>query len=89
MFIGPCPHRDRECPIGSNFCMFYLIKISFTLSELVYLMEMFSLLRLKRFFSYPECGHSRWMKPENLGYFFFKERGLVVAFRVLKLVIDI
>jgi hypothetical protein len=52
-------------------------------------MEMFRLLRLKRFFSYAESGHSRWMKPENLGYFIFKERGLVVAFRVLKLVIDI
>ncbi len=36
------------------------------------------------FFPYSECGHNRWIKQENLGYFFFKERGLVAAFWVLK-----
>jgi hypothetical protein len=40
------------------------------------------------FFPYSECGHNRWIKRENLGYFFFKEKGLVVAFWVLKLIVD-
>jgi hypothetical protein len=40
------------------------------------------------FFPYSECGHKRWIKPENLGYFFFNERGLVAALWVLKLAID-
>jgi hypothetical protein len=35
-----------------------------------------------------ECGHNRWIKQENFGYFFFKERGLVAAFWVLKLAND-
>lgn len=44
-FFGPCPHMD--CCIGPKFCNFYLMKIGFTLSELVYLMKMFKLLKLK------------------------------------------
>jgi hypothetical protein len=46
-FVGPYPHMDKSCHIGSNFCSFYLLKIGFTLSESVYLMKMFKLLRLK------------------------------------------
>jgi hypothetical protein len=49
-FIGPCPHRDRDCRIGSKFCKFYFIRASFTLCELVYLVKMFRSFRLKRIF---------------------------------------
>jgi hypothetical protein len=42
-FIRPCPHRDKDYHIQSNFCNFYLIKIGFTLGEQVYLVEMFKL----------------------------------------------
>jgi hypothetical protein len=37
--FGPCPHRDSEYCIGSNFWKFYLIRIGFTLSEPVSLVE--------------------------------------------------
>jgi hypothetical protein len=50
-------------------------------------MNMFKLLRLG-FFPSSECGHNRWIKQENLEYFFFTERGLVAAFWVLKLAIE-
>jgi hypothetical protein len=39
---------DRDDLIRSNFWKFYLIKISFTLRELVSLVEMFRLFRLER-----------------------------------------
>jgi len=29
-FVGPCPHRDRDYRIGSNFWKFYLIRSGFT-----------------------------------------------------------
>jgi hypothetical protein len=31
--VGPCPHRDRDYHIGSNFWKFYLITTGFTLRE--------------------------------------------------------
>jgi len=40
------------------------------------------------FFPYSECGHNSWIKWENSGHLFFKERGLVAAFWVLKLTVD-
>ncbi len=48
--FGPCPHRDRDYQIGSNFWKFYLIRIDFTLSKLVSLVKMFRLFRLERSF---------------------------------------
>jgi hypothetical protein len=36
LFVGPCPHRDRDYRIRSNFWKFYLIKTGFTLGELVF-----------------------------------------------------
>jgi hypothetical protein len=50
MFVGPCPHRDRDYGIGSNFWKFYLIKIGFTLHQLVSLVKMFRLFKSKRIF---------------------------------------
>jgi hypothetical protein len=44
--IGPCPHRDRDYGIGSNFWKFYLIKTSFILVELVFFVKVFRLFRL-------------------------------------------
>jgi hypothetical protein len=46
-FVGPYPHRDRDYCIASKFCNFHLKKIVFTLSEPIYLMKMFRLLRMK------------------------------------------
>jgi hypothetical protein len=40
------------------------------------------------FSPYLKCGHSRWIKRENLRYFFFKEKRLVATFWVLKLTVD-
>jgi len=34
MFIMPCPHRDMDYHIGSNFWKFYIIKTNFILDEL-------------------------------------------------------
>jgi len=50
MFVGPCPHRDSNYPIGSNFWKFYLIKISFTLHEPVSLVKVFRLFQLEQIF---------------------------------------
>ncbi len=47
-FVGPCPHEDRDYCIGSNFWKFYLIRISFTLGELIYLVKVFRLFRLEQ-----------------------------------------
>jgi hypothetical protein len=47
VFVGPWPHRDRDCRIGSGFCKLYFIKIGFTLGELIYSMIVFRLFRLK------------------------------------------
>ncbi len=58
-FVGPCPHRDRNYRIGSNFWKFYLIRTGFALGELVSLVKLFRLFRLERFFWCSECGHSR------------------------------
>ncbi len=38
-FVGPCPHRDRDYCIGSNFWKLYLIRKGFTLSKSVSLMK--------------------------------------------------
>ncbi len=48
--VGPCPHRDRDYHIQSNFWKFYLIRTSFTLGELVSFMKVFRLFRLERIF---------------------------------------
>jgi hypothetical protein len=59
-FVGPCPHRDRDYHIGSNFWKFYFIKIDFTLDELVSLGKVFRPFKLEHFsFGCLECGHSR------------------------------
>jgi hypothetical protein len=47
-FIGPCPHRDRDYSIGSNFWKFYLNRTSFTLGEPVSLVKVFRLFRLEQ-----------------------------------------
>jgi hypothetical protein len=49
-FVGPCPHRDRDYRIGSNFWKSYLIKPDFTLGDLVSLVKMFRLFRLEWIF---------------------------------------
>jgi hypothetical protein len=46
-FIGPCPYRDRDYRIGSNFWKFYLIRTGVTLVELVSLVKVFRLFRLE------------------------------------------
>jgi hypothetical protein len=38
-FVEPCPHRDRDYRIGSNFWKLYLIRTGFTLNEPVLLMK--------------------------------------------------
>jgi len=38
-FVGPCPHKDRDYRIGSNFWKLYLIRTGFTLSEPILLMK--------------------------------------------------
>jgi hypothetical protein len=48
-FVGPCPHRDGDYRIGSNFWKFYFIRTSFTLDELVSLVKRFNLFRLEWF----------------------------------------
>jgi len=35
-FVGLFPHRDKDSSMGSNFWKFYLIRIGFTLGELVF-----------------------------------------------------
>jgi len=47
-FVGPCPHRDGDYCIGSNFWKFF-ITTGFTLDELVSLVKMFNLFRLEWF----------------------------------------
>jgi len=49
-FVGPCPHRDRDYRIGSNFWKFYLIRTSFILGEQVSVVKLFRLFRLERIF---------------------------------------
>ncbi len=46
-FVGLCLFRDREYHIGSNFWKFYLVRISFTLDELVSLVKVFRVFRLE------------------------------------------
>jgi hypothetical protein len=41
--IGPCPHRDRDYCIGSNFGKFYIVRTVFTLGEPVSLVKVFRL----------------------------------------------
>jgi len=60
MFVGPCPHRDRNYCIGSNFWKFYLIKISFTLHELVSLVKVLLLLIIIVPFSIFFCIQILW-----------------------------
>ncbi len=50
MFVGPCPHRDRNYHIESNFWKFYLIKIGFTLHEPVSLVKVFRLFKSEQIF---------------------------------------
>jgi hypothetical protein len=50
MFVGPCPHRDRDYHIGSNFWKFHIIRTDFTLGELVFLVKVFGLFRLEWIF---------------------------------------
>jgi hypothetical protein len=45
-FIGPCPHRDTDYRIGSNFWKFYLIRTG----ELGFLVKVFRLFRSERSF---------------------------------------
>jgi len=47
-FVGPCPHRDRDYSIGSNFWKFYLIRTTFTLGEPVSSVKVFRLFTLER-----------------------------------------
>ncbi len=47
MFVGPCPHKDKDYRIRSKFQKNYLIKISFTFGELVSLVKVFRLFRLE------------------------------------------
>jgi hypothetical protein len=49
-FVGPCPHRDRDYRIQSNFWKFYLIKTGFTLGEPVSLVKVFRLFKLEQMF---------------------------------------
>jgi hypothetical protein len=49
-FLGPCPHKDRDYHIGSNFWKFYLIRTSFTLGEPVSLVKVFRLFRSEQIF---------------------------------------
>jgi len=49
-FVGPCPHRDRDYCIRSNFSKFYLIRTSFIWGEPVSLVKLFRLFRLERIF---------------------------------------
>ncbi len=48
IFVGPCPHRDKNYRIGSNFWKFYLIRSRFTLGEPVSLMKEFKQFRLEQ-----------------------------------------
>jgi len=60
LFVGPCPHRDRDYHIRSNFWKFYLIKTGFTIGERVSLVKVFRLFKLEHmFFWCSECGHTR------------------------------
>jgi hypothetical protein len=49
-FVGPCPHRDMDYGIWSKFWKFCLIKIGFTLGELVSLVKVFRLFKLEHMF---------------------------------------
>jgi len=49
-FVGPSPQRDRDYRIGSNFSMFYLIRTSFILGELISLVKLFRLFTLEWIF---------------------------------------
>jgi len=48
-FVGLFPHRDKDYSIEYNFWKFYLIRINFTLGEVVSLMKVFRLFRLEWF----------------------------------------
>jgi hypothetical protein len=49
-FVGPCPDRDRNYRISSKFWKSYLLKTSFTLGELVFLVKVFRLFRSEGIF---------------------------------------
>jgi hypothetical protein len=49
-FVGPCPHRDRDYCIASNFWKFYLIITGSILREPVSLVKVFRQFRLERVF---------------------------------------
>ncbi len=49
-FVGSVPTRGRDYCIWSNFWKFYLIKIGFTLGELVSLVKVFRLFKLEQMF---------------------------------------
>jgi len=49
-FIEPCPHKNRDYCIGSNFWKFHPMRIDFTLGEPVSLVKMFRLFRLNWIF---------------------------------------
>ncbi len=50
LFVGSCPHRDRDYQIRSNCWKLYLIKTDFTLGELVSLVKVFRLFKLEQMF---------------------------------------
>jgi hypothetical protein len=55
--LGHSPTRTGIVALDPSFACFTLLKISFTLGELVYLMERFKLFRLKQVFWCLGCGH--------------------------------
>ncbi len=86
LFVGPYPHKDYH--IGSKFCKFYFIRINFKLGDLVFLVEMFRLFKLKWVFWCSKHEHNRWIKQENLGIF-LSEKVMVAIFWVLKFVVEV
>jgi hypothetical protein len=58
-FVGPCPRRDREYRIGSNFWKFYIIRTSFILGDRFLWWNCLDCLDWNGFFWCSECGNSR------------------------------
>ncbi len=56
-FVGPCPHRDRDYRIASNFWKFYLNRTSFTLNWFLW-WKCLDCLDWNRLFWCSGCGHS-------------------------------
>lgn len=66
LFVGPCPHGDRDYCIGFNFWKFYFIRIDFTLNEPIFWVKVFKLFKAPLVLLLDRGGHFRKNPPNFL-----------------------